>query len=460
MHEIRDHARKEGAWMNRDFSKGTIWKITLSQALPLMLAQLVQLLYNVVDRIFIGHMDGENSMALTGVGLTFPVITFIVSFAALFGIGGVPLFSIANGAGDKQRAERIMGTSCALLLISSAVLTITGYIFCKPILYLLGASDSSCVYAFDYLKFYLIGTVFSMLTTGLNSYISAQGFPRTGMLTTMIGAVLNIILDPIFIFVLKLGISGAATATVISQVVSAVWILRFLTKKAALPLRRENIRIDGGIAKNICRLGTSNFVMSGTACIVQAACNATLQTFGGDIYVGIMTVLNSVRDVFFLPISGLVNGAQPVMSYNYGAKKYDRVRQSIRFNTLAGAVYTISAWLTIVIFPGFWFRIFSKDAALIAPGIDAIKIYFFGFVFMSFQFAGQSTFQALGDAGHAIFFSLLRKVIIVIPLTLILPRVGMGVTGVFIAEPISNMIGGLASYITMRLTVYNKLKKE
>lgn len=444
--------------MNKDFSKGAIWKITLSQAVPLMLAQLVQLLYNIVDRIYIGHMDGGDSTALTGVGLTFPIITFIVAFASLFGNGGVPLFSIANGAGDKKRAERIMGNSCCLLLISSVALIVMGYAFCKPILYLLGASDSSYVYAYDYLRFYLAGTTFSVLTTGLNSYISAQGFPKISMLTIVIGAVLNILLDPLFIFVFGLGISGAAIATVISQVVSALWILLFLIRKAPLPLRLQNIRIDGNVTSNICRLGLSNFVMQGTTCFVQIACNSTLQSFGGDIYVGIMTVLNSVRDVFFLPIHGLVNGAQPIMSYNYGAKKYDRVRQSIRFNTLAGAVYTVTAWLLIVIFPEFWFRIFLSDAALIAPGIDAIKIYFFGFVFMSFQFGGQSTFQALGDAGHAIFFSLLRKVIIVVPLTLILPRLGMGVNGVFIAEPVSNAVGGLACYITMRKTVYNRLK--
>lgn len=446
--------------MNKDFSKGAIWKITLSQAVPLMLAQLVQLLYNIVDRIYIGHMDGGDSTALTGVGLTFPIITFIVAFAALFGNGGVPLFSMANGAGDQDRAERIMGNSCCLILFSSVVLMVFGYVFCKPILYLLGASDSSYVYAYDYIKFYLSGTLFSMLTTGLNSYISAQGFPKTGMITTIIGAVLNILLDPLFIFVFGLGISGAAIATIISQIVSALWILSFLIRKAPLALKLKNIRIDADLTKNICKLGTSNFVMQGTTCFVQIACNSTLQTYGGDIYVGIMTVLNSVRDVFFLPISGLVNGAQPVMSFNYGAKKFDRVKQSIRFNTLAGAVYTITAWLLIVLFPAFWFRIFSNDTALIAPGIDAIKIYFFGFVFMSFQFSGQSTFQALGDANHAIFFSLLRKVIIVIPLTLILPHLGMGVNGVFIAEPVSNAVGGLASYITMRRTVYNKLNAE
>ncbi|MCH5194831.1 MAG: MATE family efflux transporter [Oscillospiraceae bacterium] len=446
--------------MNRDFSKGAVWKITLSQAVPLMLAQLVQLLYNIVDRIYIGHMDDKDSTALTGVGLTFPIITFIVAFAALFGNGGVPLFSIANGEGDKDKAERIMGVSFCLILISSVVLTLVGYVFCKPILYLLGASDSSYVYAYDYLKFYLAGTLFSMLTAGLNSYISAQGFPKTGMLTTIIGAVLNILLDPLFIFVFGLGISGAAIATVISQIVSALWILSFLIRKAPIALKLKNIRVDTTITKDICKLGTSNFVMQGTNCFVQIACNSTLQTYGGDIYVGIMTVLNSVRDIFFLPVNGLVNGALPVMSFNYGAKKYDRVKQSIRFNTLAGAVYTVMAWLMIVLFPAFWFRIFSDDAALIAPGINAIQTYFFGFIFMAFQFSGQSTFQALGDAKHAIFFSLLRKAMIVIPLTLILPRLGMGVNGVFIAEPISNAIGGLACYITMRKTIYNKLNEE
>ena len=446
--------------MNRDFSKGAVWKITLSQAVPLMLAQLVQLLYNIVDRIYIGHMDDKDSTVLTGVGLTFPIITFIVAFAALFGNGGVPLFSIANGEGDKDKAERIMGVSFCLILISSVVLTLVGYVFCKPILYLLGASDSSYVYAYDYLKFYLAGTLFSMLTAGLNSYISAQGFPKTGMLTTIIGAVLNILLDPLFIFVFGLGISGAAIATVISQIVSALWILSFLIRKAPIALKLKNIRVDTTITKDICKLGTSNFVMQGTNCFVQIACNSTLQTYGGDIYVGIMTVLNSVRDIFFLPVNGLVNGALPVMSFNYGAKKYDRVKQSIRFNTLAGAVYTVMAWLMIVLFPAFWFRIFSDDAALIAPGVDAIQTYFFGFIFMAFQFSGQSTFQALGDAKHAIFFSLLRKAMIVIPLTLILPRLGMGVNGVFIAEPISNAIGGLACYITMRKTIYNKLNEE
>jgi Na+-driven multidrug efflux pump len=255
-----------------------------------------------------------------------------------------------------------------------------------------------------------------------------------------------------------MGVRGAALATVISQAVSAVWILHFLMgEKTPLRLKRQNICIIPEITKNILKLGTSNFVMQGTTCFVQAACNSTLQIYGGDVYIGIMTVLNSIRDIFMLPIHGLISGAQPVMGFNYGAGKNDRVKAAIRFNTLAGAVYTLAAWLLVFVFPEFWFRIFSKNTDFLEYGVSAMRIYFFGFVFMSFQFAGQSVFQALGDSKHAIFFSLLRKAIIVIPLTLLLPRLGMGVRGVFIAEPISNIVGGLACFITMRYTIYKKL---
>ena len=312
--------------MKKDFSQGPVWKIILSQAVPLMLAQLIQLLYNVVDRIYIGHMNSGDGTALTGIGLTFPIVTFIVAFAALFGTGGIPLFSMSNGAQKNERAEQILGNSCCLLLAGAAVLTIAGYLFSRPILFFLGASDNSFVYASQYLRVYLAGTVFSMLNTGLNGYISAQGFPKIGMMTVIIGAALNIILDPLLIFGLHLGVRGAALATVISQAVSALWIIMFLTgKKATLRLKRRNIRIVPGLTAGILKLGTSNFVMQGTTCFVQAACNSTLQTFGGDVYVGIMTVLNSIRDIFMLPANGLISGAQPVMSYNYGAGKNDRV---------------------------------------------------------------------------------------------------------------------------------------
>ena len=443
---------------NVDFLNAPIWKCVVNQAVPLMVAQLVHLLYNVVDRIYLGHMGDGTSMALTGVGLTFPVVTLIMAFTALFGNGGVPLFSIEQGAGNEETAGKILGNSFALLACSSMILAVAGYLFMRPILFAFGASEESFVYAREYLNIYLLGTAFSMVSTGMNGYINAQGFPRIGMYTVVLGAVCNIILDPIFIFGLKLGVSGAALATVISQLISALWVLRFLTgKKILIPLSLRNIAIRKDTTAAICKLGASNFVMQGTNCLVQVTCNATLQTFGGDLYVGIMTVTNSVREIFSLPVMGIVNGAQPVISFNYGAKQYGRVRSGIHFNTFISTAYTTLAWLLVVLFPGFWFGIFSDNPALMVPGIEAMKIYFFGFVFMAFQFAGQTTFQALGDARHAIFFSLLRKAFIVVPLTLLLPRLGFGVLGVFMAEPISNFLGGLASYITMRLTVYRQI---
>ena len=450
---------------HNDFSKGPVWKCIVTQAVPLTIAQLVQLLYNVVDRIYLGHMHGGSSLALTGVGLSFPIITLILAFTALFGNGGVPLFSMARGAGDDDRAARILGNSFALLLLSSGILMAAGYMFCEPILFAFGASEESFVYAKQYLDIYLLGTFFSMTATGLNGYINAQGYPKIGMCSIILGAVSNIVLDPVFIFWLDMGVAGAALATILSQGISALWVMRFLLGKTiSVPLRRCNIRIRRDITRDIFRLGTANFIMQGTNCLVQVACNSTLQRYGGDLYVGIMTVVNSIREIFMLPLSGMVGGSQPVISYNYGAKAYDRVRSGIRFNTVIGASFNTIAWVLVILFPRFWFSIFSDDAATISAGVGALNIYFFGFVFMSLQMAGQTTFQAVGDVKHAITFSLLRKAVVVAPLTFLLPRLGLGVNGVFLAEPISNVIGGLACYITMRRTVYRdimaKLKVE
>ena len=267
-----------------EFLNGPVWKCIVAQAVPLTVAQLVQLLYNVVDRVYLGHMGDGNSMALTGVGLTFRVVTLIMAVTALFGVGGVPLFSIERGAGNVEKAGRILGNAFALLAGSSVVVTATGYLFMKPILFTFGASEPSFVYAKEYLDIYLTGTIFTMITTGMNGYINAQGFPRIGMFSVVIGAVCNIILDPIFIFGMDMGVSGAALATVISQAASAVWVLLFLTgRKIPVPLSRKNIAIRKDITKAICKLGTANFIMQGTNCLVQVACNTTLQTFGGDL---------------------------------------------------------------------------------------------------------------------------------------------------------------------------------
>ena len=296
-----------------DFSKGPVWRCMIAQAVPLTIAQLVQLLYNVVDRIYLGHLGDGNSIALTGVGLTFPIVTLIMAFTALFGMGGVPLFSMARGDQDDEKAEKILGNAFALLGVTAVILMFFCMAFRRPILFAFGASEASYIYADEYLKIYLWGTLFSMTATGLNGYINAQGFPKVGMFSTMIGAGMNMILDPIFIFGFDMGVSGAALATIISQACSAVWVLNFLTgKNAIVPLRLSNIRIKKEISLDIFKLGTANFIMQGTNCLVQIVCNSTLQGYGGDIYVGIMTVANSVREIFMLPISGLISGAQPV----------------------------------------------------------------------------------------------------------------------------------------------------
>ncbi len=441
-----------------DFSQGSVRRHVLSLAIPLTLAQLVQLLYNVVDRIYIGHMEGIGDLALTGLGVTFPVIVIISAFTGLFSTGGSTLFSIARGKGDTEEAESIMGTVFSLLTIGAAVLFTLFYSLREQLLYLFGASPDSIVYAEPYLKIYLLGTLFSMLSIGLNSFISSQGFPKIGMLTTVFGAVCNIVLDPVFIFTFRMGVAGAALATILSQVVSAFWVLAFLTgKKVPLRLKKERLNLQPRRTKAILLLGIPGFVMQGTNSLVSIVCNNQLQAYGGDLYVGIMTILNSVREMASLPVSGISHGAQPVLGYNFGAQKPERVRKGIRFMALLGTVYTALAWLLVMAIPRQFIGIFSEDALTIETGARMLNIYFFGFVFMAFQFAGQSTFQALGKAKQAVFFSLLRKAFIVVPLTLLLPALGFGVEGVFLAEPISNAIGGLACFLTMYRTLYKKI---
>ena len=446
--------------MATDFSQGKVWKNIIFQAIPLTLAQLVQLLYNVVDRVYIGHLPGAENMALTGIGLTFPVITLIAAFTNLFGSGGTPLFSISRGKGEEEEAEKIMGNVFSLILRASLFLFLFCYLLRRPILFLFGASEGSYVYADEYLKIYLFGTAFSMVAAGMNGFINAQGYPKIGMLTTVIGAILNLLLDPLFIFVFHMGVSGAALATVLSQSVSAIWVFRFLTgRKAVLKIKKENLKLDGRLVKDIMALGTSGFIVQATNALVQIVCNITLQSYGGDLYVGIMTVLNSVRELLSLPVSGITNGCQPILGYNYGAGKMERVKEGIRFTALIGVGYTLLAWMFVMKFPHFLFSVFTDDIMMIETGNAALQMYFFGFCFMAFQFSGQCTFQSLGYAKRAIFFSMFRKVIIVVPLTLLLPVLGFGVDGVFLAEPVSNLIGGLACFLTMWFTVYKKLGK-
>ena len=446
--------------MKNDFSRGSVIKNILNLALPMTLAQLVNVLYNIVDRIYIGRIPDNATLSLTGLGLCLPMITIVIAFANLFGMGGAPLCSIARGRGDLNEAEHIMGNSFALMLGTGIVLTALGLLFKKPLLYLFGASDSTFPFADEYITIYLCSSVFVMLGLGMNSFINSQGFGRVGMMTVCLGAAANIVLDPIFIFVLKMGIQGAAIATVISQFLSAAWIVAFLCgKKTILKLKPACFRLKARRVREIIGLGLSGFTMAITNSGVQIMCNASLQFYGGDLYVGVMTVINSIREVISMPVNGLTNSAQPVMGFNYGAKEYGRVRTAIKFTSATCIIYTTVAWLLLYLFPEFFIRIFNNDADLVMAAIPSIHIYFFGFFMMSLQFAGQSVFVALGKSKYAVFFSLLRKAFIVIPLTLLLPRIlGLNTTGVFLAEPISNFIGGAACFITMLLTVWPELK--
>ena len=444
-----------------DFSTGSVYKNICEVAVPMMLAQLLNLLYNVVDRIYIGKIPGEGTLALTGVGLCFPIITLISAFTLLYGNGGAPLCAMECGKGDRKEAEKLMGNSFTLLVLTGLILMVIGLLFYKPILYLFGASDTTFPYAREYITIYLLGTVFVMISVGMNPFINSQGFGNMGMLTVLIGAVLNIILDPLFIFVFQMGVSGAALATIISQFCSALWVLKFLTgKKATLHLKKEALRLQARRVRRIVSLGVSGFIMAFTNSLVQVVCNATLQTWGGDLYVGVMTVLNSVRDICTMPVMGLTNGASPVMSFNYGERAYHKVKRAIGFVAVVCISYTLLIWGLLELFPETFIRIFNDEASLLEKGVEALHIYFFGFCFMALQFTGQSVFVALGKSRYATFFSLLRKAFIVVPLTILLPRWnGLGVDGVFWAEPVSNLIGGCASFFTMLSVVLPELKK-
>lgn len=445
-----------------DFSHGSVYRNILEVAVPMTFAQLLNLLYNIVDRMYIGRIPEVGTLALTGVGLCFPIITLITAFTYLFGNGGSPLCAMERGRGNDEEAEKLMGNTFTMLLLTGVVLMIIGFLFYKPILYLFGASDVTFPYAGDYITVYLLGTLFVMISLGMNPFINSQGFGNMGMFTVLIGAVMNIVLDPLFIFVFGMGVRGAAVATVLSQFISAAWVLRFLTgKRAVLHLKKEAIKLQWRRVRNIMALGVSGFIMAFTNSLVQIVCNATLQVYGGDLYVGIMTVLNSVREIFTMPVMGLSNGASPVMSYNYGEGAYGRVKKAIGFISIVCAAYTLVAWGILQVIPEFFIHLFNSEPELVAKGVPALHIYFFGFVFMALQFSGQSVFVALGKARKATFFSLFRKVIIVVPLTILLPMVGnFGVDGVFWAEPISNLLGGCASFFTMLITVMPELKNN
>ena len=416
-----------------------------------------------MDRIYIARIPDIGTAALGAVGLCFPIIVIITAFSNLFGSGGAPLFAIARGSGDKARAGLILNLACTLLLCCAGVLMVIGLLFARPILVLFGASPEALQYALPYLMLYLLGTYPSMLTTGLNPFINAQGYATAGMLSVVIGAAANLVLDPVFIFVLGMGIRGAAAATVLSQLLSAAFVVYFLRCKSEyrvqpLPLRQlpANRRCIGDIVS----LGTAGFIMQLTNSLVTICCNNVLSVTGGDIYISVMTIVSSVRQLVETPIYAMNEGTSPILSYNYGARRPARVRKAMCVMSAMILGYTAVMWSVIVLAPHALIGIFSSDAVLTADAVPALKQYFAAFIFMDLQYIGQTVFKSLNKKKQAIFFSLLRKVFIVVPLTYLMPYVlHMGTDGVFLAEPVSNVIGGSLCFITMLILVLPELKR-
>lgn len=446
-----------------DFENGKITSNILNAAIPMLVAQILSLLYNIVDRIYIARIPKIGTTALGAVGLCFPIIIIITAFSNLFGSGGEPIFSIKRGMKENVKAGIIMNTSFSMVCVGGMILMAVGIIFAKPILYLFGASDNAITYAYPYMIIYLIGTIPSMISTGMNPFINAQGYATTGMISVAIGAIANIVLDPIFIFALNMGIEGAAIATVVSQFMSAVFVLYILRKKTEYKvrfIRKTEIKKCIYFAKNIVSLGTAGFIMQLTNSLVSICCNNVLAVTGGDVYVSVMTIISSARQMIETPIYAINEGASPILSFNYGAGKPDNVKKSIKVMMCLVLAYTAVMWGIIITKPEFIIGIFSSDKTLFKDAVPALNIYFAAFIFMDLQYIGQTVFKSLNKKKQAIFFSLLRKVIIVVPLTYALPYVfNMGTDGVFMAEPISNVVGGSMCFITMLATVMPELKR-
>lgn len=441
-----------------DFSKGSIPKTITRLAIPMIGAQMVNALYSIVDRIYIGHLPEVGQLALTGIGLCFPVTMTVSAFAALIGNGGGPLCSILRGEKNDDEAENVLGTSVTALVILSFLVMAVCFAIRKPLLYLFGASDNTYVYADSYLSVYLVGTLSVMLTLGLNPFINAQGFTRIGMCTVIIGAVANIILDPIFIFAFDMGVAGAALATILSQTLSAVWIVAFLLgKKNQIRLRRAKLRPRSRVLTKVTSLGFSTFIMNITESAISAVFNASLSRYGGDVYVTTMTVATSLSQVLLMPMMGFSQGAQPVTGYNFGAACYGRVRECFRFLLKFCATYAAIIWAVLMLLPGTLISIFNNDADFIATATPMIRIFFCMQFMMAFQMAPQNTFVAMGEAKKATFFAIFRKLVLLIPLILILPRLGFGIPGIFAAEPIADTVSAVTCCTTFLLTAYRKL---
>lgn len=437
-----------------------VGKLLFSLAVPAIAAQIVNLLYNMIDRIYIGHIKDVGTTALTGVGITLPVLMLVAAFAALVGFGGAPRAAIAMGKGDNKEAEQILGNCVGMIVMISIILTVVFSVFSTKILYAFGASDDTIVYARQYMKIYVLGTIFVQITTGLNAFITSQGFASVGMKTVMIGAGLNIVLDPLFIFGFRMGVQGAALATVLSQAVSAVWVICFLRgKKTILHIRRENLRISPAVIGPVLALGISPFIMQSTESLLSVCFNTSLGKYGGDIAVGSMTILASVMQTAMMPIQGLAQGMQPIVSFNYGAKQFKRVKEAFLLTLRSCLIYTFAMWLVAMLFPNVLASIFTTDTDLIAYTSWALRIYMAACCIFGAQIACQQTFVALGKAVHSLFLAVLRKIILLIPMIYILPHfLEDKVFAVFLAEPVSDTLAVLTTVTLFFATAWKMIQ--
>lgn len=437
-----------------------IGKLMISMAVPSIIAQIINILYSIVDRIYIGHIKGVGMEALTGVGVTFPIITLISAFSAFVGAGGAPLAAIWLGKGDRKRAEKILGNGVTLLVFFTVILMAFFYAFQKPLLYLFGASDATIGYAVSYISIYLAGTIFVELALGLNAFIISQGQSRTAMMAVLLGAASNIILDPIFIFALGMGVKGAAYATVISQALSALWTVGFLiNRKSSLTIKWQAMKPDFPVIGNVMALGISPFIMRATESLISIVLNNGLQKYGGDIYVGSLTIMQSVMQMYSAPLGGFTQGVQPIISYNFGAGNFDRVKKLYRSMITVCFLFAAMATVLVMIFPGFFAGMFTNDAQLIALVEKMMPIFMCGMLIFGLQQGIQPTFLALGQAKLSLFIAIFRKVILLVPLALVLP-LKFGVMGIYYAEPVSDVLSAVTATVLFLLNIKKIVSKE
>ena len=446
---------------NKFLGTAPIGGLLLKLAVPTVIAQLVNMLYNIVDRIYIGHMPGGGDMALTGVGVCMPLIMIVSAFAAFVSSGGAPLASIAMGKGDRERAEKLLGGCFIMQIIISVVLTAVLLIGSRSFLLAFGASENTIGYAADYMKIYAFGTIFVQLTLGLNAFITAQGFANTGMVTVLIGAAINIVLDPIFIFGFNMGVRGAALATVISQCISCVWVISFLLgKKTTLRLRKENLFSGLKLVMPCVALGLAAFIMQSSESIISVCFNSSLLKYGGDTAVGAMTILTSVMQFAMLPLQGIAQGSQPITSYNYGAKNAQRVKKSFYLLVRVCLIYSVILWAAVMLFPNAFARMFTPDSSLIAFTAKALRIYCAMLFLFGIQIACQMTFVSIGNAPCSIIVAVLRKFVLLIPLIYILPHFIENQTyAVYMAEPVADAVAVTCTAVLFTVSFRKSLKK-